>query len=230
MLVLSDKVILTIKDQVYQIIRQNILSGQLQPGDRINEVQIAKELNVSRSPIRSAINELIGEGLLESIPNKSVRVKQLTEKQIIDVFEFRLFVESYVIEKVIACLDDQIINKLVEFKENFRKKGNAGRLNEYVELDTQFHGFLVECSGNEIVQDSMQRISVLTIPFRVISLTSNSRFQSSIIEHIGIIDAILDHDVSLAETRCREHLLLAKNEIIIYLQKVRSSKTENQDE
>ena len=75
----NQKVILTIKDQVYQIIRDNILSEQLKPGDRINEVQIAKDLNVSRSPVRSAINELIGEGLLESIPNKFVKVRKLTE-------------------------------------------------------------------------------------------------------------------------------------------------------
>lgn len=227
--ILTDTVILTIKDQVYQIIRQNILSGQLQPGDRINEVHIAKKLNVSRSPIRSAINELIGEGLLESIPNKSVRVRQLSEKQIMDVFEFRSFVESFVLEKVVEGLDDEIIKKLNAFKEDFKKKGTAGQLNEYVELDTKFHCFLVECSRNEIVQDSMQRISVLTIPFRVISLTSLSRFQESITEHIGIIDAILERNAPLAGMRCREHLLLAKNEIIAYLQKARTATPEEKE-
>ncbi|MHC1691456.1 MAG: GntR family transcriptional regulator [Sphaerochaetaceae bacterium] len=213
----SDKVILTIKDQVYQIIRKNILSGQLKPGDRINDVQIAKDLNVSRSPVRSAIDELIGEGLLESIPNKSVKVKQLTENQVLDIFEFRLLVEGYAIEKVTEHLNEQTKTELEEFRTRFADNWTYERLHEYVELDARFHNFLVENSGNQVVHEALHRVSLLITPFRVISLKSTKRFEDSIVEHISIIDAILDHDAPLAVNRCQSHLILAKNEISTYL-------------
>ena len=93
------RVISTIKDQVYEVIKENILNEHFKPGQRIQELEIAKQLQVSRSPVRSAINELIGEGLLESIPNKSVRVRKLSQKEIVDTFEFRLIIEKYAVKK-----------------------------------------------------------------------------------------------------------------------------------
>jgi DNA-binding GntR family transcriptional regulator len=211
------KMMLTIKEQVYTIIKENILNESIKPGERINEVQIANELNVSRSPVRSAINELIGEGLLESIPNKFVKVRQLTEKEIIDIYEFRVIVEKYAIEKVIELLDTDMLEVLQSFREQFGSCCTYEQLSEYVEVDSRFHNYLVESSGNRVVLDTLHRVGVLVTPFRVISLKSRERFLQSIEEHTGMIDAICAKDLARAWERCQTHLSLAKQEIVAYL-------------
>lgn len=212
-----EKMMLTIKEQVYTVIKENILNETIKPGERINEVQIANDLSVSRSPVRSAINELVGEGLLESVPNKFVKVRQLTEKEIIDIYEFRVIVEKYAIEKVIALLDDKMLAVLWKFREQFEDCGTYEQLSEYVEVDSRFHNFLVESSGNKVVLDTLHRVGVLVTPFRVISLKSRERFLQSIEEHTGMIDAICEKDLAQAWERCQSHLSLAKQEIVAHL-------------
>jgi DNA-binding GntR family transcriptional regulator len=90
----AEKRIKNLKEQVYEILKSNILTGVYKPGEKIHELDLANELNVSRSPIREALKQLIGEGLLESIPHKSITVKKFSEKEILDIFEFRISQKS----------------------------------------------------------------------------------------------------------------------------------------
>jgi DNA-binding GntR family transcriptional regulator len=96
----KNRIVKTIKEQVYQILRKDIIEGKYAPGDKISEVEVALQLNVSRSPVHSAVNELIGEGLLENTPNKPVRVRELSTKQILDIYEYRVLIENFSIKKI----------------------------------------------------------------------------------------------------------------------------------
>lgn len=213
----NKRVMTTIYDQVYEVVKENILSGAFEPGQRIQELAIAKELNVSRSPVRSAINKLIGEGLLESTPNKHVWVRNFSKKDILDAYEFRLVIEKYAIEKTIELLDDDISTKLLEFRELILANNTVDHLNEYIQIDSNFHEYLVATSGNKVIAESLEKVSVLINPFRIFSLSSKNRFKESIVEHLGIIDAILEQDGEKALSYCHTHLSLAKEEIIKHL-------------
>lgn len=213
----SRRIVLTIKDQVYQFIKENILAEKYKPGERLNEVMIAKELGVSRSPVRSAINELVGEGLLEAKPHQYVRVRKLTEKEILEVYELRMLVEQFAIAKVIENIDDHMIRSLEKFADDFKNCCTYDQLLKYVELDARFHKFLIENSGNNLIAETFGRIGMLITPFRVISLKSRKRFEESINEHLGIISALCERDVEKATESCSAHLTLAKNEIVTYL-------------
>lgn len=215
----SSQVIATITDQVYSVIKENILNENLKPGQKIQELQIARELNVSRSPVRSAINELIGEGLLESIPNKCVFVRRLSEKDIVDAYEFRIVIEQFAIVKVIESLDDRIAARLTEFKKEFLSHKRHQEIQEYLKVDTAFHEYLVNTAGNSIIIDSLNKVSMLITPFRVFSLSSQKRFAESIKEHSGMIDSILKRDAKSATKFCATHLCLAKEEILTHLPK-----------
>ena len=218
----TKKIVLTIKDQVYNIIKENILSERYRPGEKVNEVLLAKELGVSRSPVRSAINELVGEGLLESKPHHYVRVRKLTEKEILDVYELRLLVEQFAIEKLVETLDEEMIKQLRSFANEFSTCCTYDQLLKYVELDTRFHTFLINHTGNRLVIETFGRIGAMITPFRVISLKSKERFEESIGEHVGMIEALCEKDAKKATEACRTHLTLAKNEIVRYLNKVPS--------
>jgi DNA-binding GntR family transcriptional regulator len=192
------------------------MNGAYQPGERINEVEIAKELNVSRSPVHCAITELTGEGLLESVSNKSIKVRQLSHKQVLDIFEYRVLVESYALGKFIPSLTPANEKAFRLFRQEFLDNATYDKLAAYVDVDARFHRYIVDCSGNDIVSDSFHRYSVLISPFRVISLKSKVRFSDSIKEHVKIIDAILSDDVSTAVATNEEHLNLASEEINTY--------------
>jgi DNA-binding GntR family transcriptional regulator len=218
------KVISTIRDQVYEVIKENILNEHFKPGQRIQELEIAKELNISRSPVRSAINELIGEGLLESIPNKSVRVRKLTRKEILDTYEFRLIIEKYSLEKIIEKHDRHTAKELEKFKKKFSQFDKKGALKYYVKVDSEFHDYLAAASGNDVILESLRRMNMLVMPFRIISLTSIQRYNDSIKEHTCMIDAILAGDFDAAWQWCRTHLTLAKEEIVRHLESIDSHK------
>ena len=220
MLQTNKRIVLTIKDQVYNIIKENILSEHYKPGEKVNEVSLAKELGVSRSPVRSAINELVGEGLLESKPDHYVRVRKLTEKEILEVYEFRLLVEQFAIEKAVESLDEDMIVQLKNFANDFKNCCTYDQLLKYVELDSKFHKYLIEHTGNRLVIETFGRIGAMITPFRVISLKSKERFKESIGEHVGIINALCEKDVQKAIEHCQTHLTLAKNEIVRYLKKL----------
>ena len=214
----SGRVISTIKDQVYSVIKENILNQNFKPGQRLQELEIAKELNVSRSPVRSAINELVGEGLLECIPNKSVIVRRLSEKDILDAFEFRLVIEGFAVQRTIELLDDAIAARLMKFRDEFMSHATYNDVQEYIKVDTAFHEFLVSTAGNAILMDALNKVAMLINPFRVYSLSSQERFRDSIDEHTSLIDAIIRRDAARASGICSTHLRLAKDEIIKHIQ------------
>ena len=85
----------TIREQVYQILRDDICQGVYAPGTRLQEVDLAENLNVSRSPVREALRQLAADGLLLEIPNKGVYVKEFTAKDIGEIYDLRVMLESY---------------------------------------------------------------------------------------------------------------------------------------
>lgn len=208
----TKRIVATIKDQVYEVLKENIVNGHFVPGQRIQELQIAAELKVSRSPVRSAINELIGEGLLESIPNKSVLVRRLSDKDIVDAYEFRLLIEKYAIAKTIELLDADISARLLEFRQAFIEHGNYADINAYFEIDTAFHDYLVSTAGNKIIIDLLGRVSGWLSPFRLYALKGEQRFRDSIAEHTALIDRILARDPEGASRLCAIHLARVKEE------------------
>lgn len=211
------RLIKTIKEQVYQILRDDIINGKYLPGEIISEVDVAKALDVSRSPVHSAVTELIGEGLLESIPNKPVRVRELSDKQILDIFDYRCLIETFAIKRIIENLTPEVEKKLRFFRSEFGNYSDYKNIKKYIEVDSKFHQFLVDCSNNEIVADSFKNYSIMISPFRIISLTSTTRFSNSLIEHQTIIDFILKKDKDNACLEIKTHLKLAAIEIEHYL-------------
>jgi DNA-binding GntR family transcriptional regulator len=214
--------ITTIKEQVYNVIKDNILNGHFKPGEKLQEKKIAEDLNVSRSPVREAIKELIGEGLLESIPNKSITVKKLSNKDIIDIFEFRSMIEKYSINKTISSLTEEKINRINELLKELEDTYNANDLHAYCQVDVNMHNEIIFMSENMVVYNAIKNIFSLMQPFRIISLHSKKRFEESFLEHKEILEGIKEKDFERAWKANSNHLKFAKEEILKYLLKEES--------
>ena len=103
---------LPLRDVVFNTLRQAILRGEMEPGERLMEIQLAQKLGVSRTPIREAIRKLELEGLVIMIPRKGAEVAHITEKDMKDVLEVRSTLEELVVELAIKNVTDEKIEEL----------------------------------------------------------------------------------------------------------------------
>lgn len=207
----------TIKEQVYKIIKDKIIGGEIKPGDWLQEIKLAKTLNVSRSPVREVLKELVGEGLLENIPNKGVFVKILRKKDIYNIFEFREVMEKFAIERSVELASEEDFEVLDEIFLKMKKKYDKNDVNEYCKIDTELHNMLFVMSRNELIFNLVKNVYPLLQPFRIISLSRDGRFKESFDEHKGLIEGIKERNYEKAWKYNNIHLKLARDVILDYL-------------
>lgn len=211
----------TIKEQVYNIIKTDILNGEIKPGEKLQEKDISKNLNVSRSPVREALKELAGEGLVENIPNKGTFVKKLEVKEVMDLFDLRVILEQYAMKKAVEEASTEDLNELDEIFDRLEESHHQGDLNKYIKIDTELHNMFFQLSGNLTMLNIVENITTLLQPFRVMSLFDKKRFKDSLTEHSNMIKALKERDYEKAWHYNSIHLKLAKEEVIRQIHKVK---------
>ena len=211
----------TIKEQVYSMLRDKILNGTIKPGEWLQEKKLAEMFNVSRSPIREVLIELVGEGLLENIPNKGVFVKTLNEKDIYNIFEIREILEEYAIRKSVELATEEDINRLKELYERLEKAYYDGNVYEYSKVDTLLHEMIISFSDNKILSEIANNLYPQIQSFRIISLHDQKRYEESFIEHKGLIEGIIERNFEKAWQYDSIHLKLARDKIIEHIKSLK---------
>ncbi len=209
--------VVTIKQQVYEIIRDDICNGVFAPGQQIQELDLAKHLSVSRSPIREALRQLATEGLVVEYPNRGVFIREYTPKDIEDIYDLRILLESYAIMRSNQHLTPDAIKELNECRENFKKYHGQENMGKYINEDTHLHQKLIELGGNDLVVSVYDRVYAMIYQYRSNSLKSKRRFDESVDEHTDIINNVLSGNVEEADRVNRRHLTLARDVIIAYI-------------
>lgn len=220
---MKHKVINTIRGQVYELLKQAICDGEFEPGQWLQENELAEKLSVSRSPIREALRQLSADGLVVEVPNKGVFVRKYTVKDIEEIFDIRVLMENYAIDKMAEHLSDedctQLKNCMKQAETTFAKQDLAS----YIDADAQLHDLIIKLSGNNFLAIAYERIHLMIQQFRSFSLVDNQqRFNESIIEHREIVENILNHCPERAKDINSHHLALAKEQIIIHLSQKKS--------
>ncbi|MCI9263762.1 MAG: GntR family transcriptional regulator [Oscillospiraceae bacterium] len=203
----------TIRGQVYQILRDDICSGKYEPGFWLQEKELAEQLGVSRSPVREVLRQLVADGLVIEVPNKGVYVKEFTLRDIDEIFDMRVLLETYGIQRSKKNMTSVRRQKLFELLELLEKSCAAGDLDKYVQIDEELHIRIVELGGNSLVESTYDRVRSMNQQFRVLSLASRQRFSDSMEEHRRLIHALAVGDIASAEETVRIHLELARRTI-----------------
>ena len=196
----------TIKDQIYQILRQRIMDGTLRPGEKIVEQDVADQLGVSRSPVREAIKQLIGDGLLCNIPNRGAFVKKLTTKEVQDTYDMRVLLEEYAITHIDPKLREEYRKQLQKMKERIDKEIENFSGWEYEMMDQDVHLMIIRLCGNQVIADTYDTLWGKVAFFRSISLMSKERQLSSLQEHAMILSSILSGNDEKAQEVLDVHL------------------------
>ena len=195
-----------IAHEVASDIKEVIVKGLIKPGEKINETKIARDMGISRSPVREALQELKKEGVVVSIPYKGTFVNLLGQKDIEDMYIIRGLLEAYAIEKVIENKNEKILRCLRENVEDIEKDVEKKQLKELVSKDIEFHRNICNFSGNKKLIDIWEgfqtQIEVL------INLESSfyERFQLLAVEHRELLSLIVEGKTKQAQEKIKAHI------------------------
>ena len=188
---------LPLRDVVFNTLRQAILKGELAPGERLMEIQLAEKLGVSRTPIREAIRKLELEGLVLMIPRKGAEVAKISEKSLRDVLEVRRSLEELAIELACQRMTDEEIEQLGERQNDFKNAINKGNAMNIAETDEAFHDVIYLGTGNDKLVQILNNLREQMYRYRLEYIKDEDKRQILIVEHEHILAARLDTDLNL---------------------------------
>ena len=197
---------LPLRDVVFNTLRQAILRGELKPGERLMEIQLANKLGVSRTPIREAIRKLELEGLVLMIPRKGAEVAEITEKNMRDVLEVRKALEELAVQLACEKITDEEIEEMKKAAEEFRMILKNKDITEIAEADVRFHDIIYMATDNQKLILLLNNLREQMYRYRLEYIKDADKRQILLVEHDYILKAIRSRHVAEAKKAIREHI------------------------
>ena len=195
---------LPLRDVVFNTLRQAILRGELKPGERLMEIQLANKLGVSRTPIREAIRKLELEGLVLMIPRKGAEVAQITEKSLRDVLEVRRALEELAVQLACDRMTAKGLEELKQAAEEFEAVLVNNDITVVAEADVAFHDVIYMATDNQKLISLLNNFREQMYRYRVEYLKQKERYAQILQEHNDIVAAIEKGEKHRAtEVTCR---------------------------
>ncbi|HEX3356326.1 MAG TPA: GntR family transcriptional regulator [Tepidisphaeraceae bacterium] len=189
-------------------ILQLIFTGEFKGGDRLIEEEVAQKIGVSRTPVREALGELAGIGVISLKPNHGAIVRDFGPKQIHDIYHIRKLLESEATRLSEPKVDRDKLQAIRDRTQQFLNAATRGPdwSGEAMTLDQEFHELLAVSSGNERLSEEIGRYRTLIQSIReAVGNTSNAQ-DFALIEHTLIIDLLLDHQGQRAAEVMAQHI------------------------
>ena len=197
---------LPLRDVVFNTLRQAILKGELAPGERLMEIQLAERLGVSRTPIREAIRKLELEGLVLMIPRKGAEVAKISEKSLRDVLEVRRSLEELAIELACQRMGEDEVKQLEEAQLAFREAVNKGDAMAIAESDEAYHDIIYYGTGNARLVQILNNLREQMYRYRLEYIKDEDKRQVLLVEHEHILNALKNRNIAEAKKAAREHI------------------------
>jgi DNA-binding GntR family transcriptional regulator len=191
---------------VARILRTEIFSGELKPGEPLPERLLAEQLGVSRTPVREALFTLQSEGLVELTPNRGATVRTITAHDIVQIYSLRGVLESYAAREAAQTRTRQHLDDLEDAHARLQRITAEGTAPEQALADLAFHTIISEATGSRLLQTIMGQVLAFTVSYRSNYAYPSERAGTAIAEHRAILDALREQDADLAELLMREHV------------------------
>lgn len=198
---------LPLRDVVFNTLRQAILRGELKPGERLMEIQLAKKLGVSRTPIREAIRKLELEGLVLMIPRKGAEVAEITEKSLRDVLEVRKALEDLAVQLACDKIKAEQIEELKKSAKEFKESLSAGSdITKIAEADVKFHDVIYFATDNQRLIQLLNNLREQMYRYRVEYLKKKEFHSQLLTEHEELIHMIEKRNKERASEVTNRHI------------------------
>jgi DNA-binding GntR family transcriptional regulator len=226
----------SISDQIYERIRQQILHGEIEPGERLMQNQVAENLRASRTPVREAFRRLEQDGLVERVPQGGVRVTRLDMEAIQEVFGIRNVLEAYAVELACGRITEEEIGslkRLVSQAGELLSSGELGRetkIKRLFELNSQFHDTLYRASGNSYLMGMINSLRFIVGRLRLLGLRADSTWSRAWEEHAQLIGLLEKKDKEPAARLLKTHLVNAVSDVLMGMKLVEAPATQGSSE
>jgi DNA-binding GntR family transcriptional regulator len=204
----------SLRDRVLDAIEQALISGALKPEDRVVEAEIAREAGISRGPVREAIQQLVGEGILVSVPHRGTFVARWTERDVAETYSMRALLESYAAALAMSRMTPDEAAEMQAIVDEMFQRAKEGLSSAVFDLDLRFHHRLYELSRHEMLGrmlgDLRRRISMLV---NIDASTTKDLIEYAQ-NHRMLLQALHTGDRDHVERAFREHIISVGNDLI----------------
>jgi len=201
---------LTLADRAYVALKHVIVSLNVydQPAEvRLDERQLAQDLGISRTPVREAMAQLEREGFVRSVPRRGVYVVRKTKQEVIELITAWAALESMAARLITQNAGDEEIAHLRAMFATFENGTLHAKLDEYSEVNIEFHQTIIRMSRNRVLVDLAENLFTHMRMIRGKTIGEKDRVDRSIHDHMSIIEALEARDTARAETLVRDHAL-----------------------
>lgn len=198
-----------LQDQVYELARKRIVSHIYPPGQRLSEAVLAKELGVSRMPVRDALRRLQLEGLVEGSSGRGLWVSSLSLAHARDVYRLRDLLETVAVELAVERATPEDLASLRRAVHTQESAAASGALGKVVRASMVFHNALFESAHSSILSLVLEQVWAQAQRYRELTLGKSERHHQVTHEHAGLVDAIEARDAQKAAKLIRSHVTSA---------------------
>jgi DNA-binding GntR family transcriptional regulator len=192
---------------IYSTLFNKIISGEYPAGTRLKEESIATEFNISRTPVRAVLQQLEQDGLISVFPNKGARILPFTADEIEEIYEIRKTLE-------LLCLDISStilsVQQLLELKKEILENRKSEDIQVQTKLDAKLHSLIIDSTKKKRLINMLNQLFRLIQSFRSLGFMYKESQESSIKEHLDILDALIRRDISVAKELMKKHIDNAK--------------------
>jgi DNA-binding GntR family transcriptional regulator len=195
---------LTLK--AYHQLKRRIIDLRFRPGEILMAQSLAKELGISRTPVREALVRLQQEGFVEEAEGKKFKVSEITLKSVLELHEIRELMEGHAVKRVAKNRTREQVNELRALTKRMEEALGDRDPDRFFDADLEFHAKLIQFCGNRALQDLSVQLTEKIQRVRFLTLYVHRRLEETIDEHSKILDGIVDQDPRSAQKALNAHL------------------------
>ncbi len=206
----------TIRQKVYEYLREGILNCEISAGERLVETDLAERIGVSRTPIREALHALEREGLVKAVPRVGYVVRPISEEEVSELCEIRLALEGlalrWAFEKDPVKLEEGLRKNI----SLCRQRIDAGDVKAFVELDARFHAWISRVAGSRRLLELTESIRRAMLRYRLKSIYRKETVERALSGHEAIVKAVEEGNLRAAQQALRAHIRRSKRDILYF--------------
>jgi DNA-binding GntR family transcriptional regulator len=206
----------TIRRKIYEHLREQLLSGKIQPHQHLIEAKIARDIGTSRTPVREALHSLELEGLIESIPRVGYVVKPISEQEVEEICEIRAAIEGLAARWAMEKAHEKLVIELQKNISIAEDKVSKGDVRAFVDMDAKFHEIISKFSGSQRLLELAQTLRRHMLRYRIQSIYLVDNVLMAIDGHKGILRAIEKRNLGEVNKAIQRHMEQSKEDILRY--------------
>jgi len=206
----------SIREKVYDYLREGVLNGKIKAGDRLVESDLADRIGTSRTPVREALHTLEREGLVESQQRVGYVVRPISELEVSELCEIRLALEALALRWALSKDPVGLANAMRENLSRCEQRIAEGDLKAFIELDAQFHELISGIADSSRLMEMTNSIRRYMLRYRIQSIYTEDNVHRAIAGHQAVLKAIEEGDKRAAQRALRAHIKQSKKDILYF--------------